>query len=451
MTVNQVTAGFSQRVISPEKGIALAGYFNNRYNEGIHDDLYTKAMVLSDGDTVAALVVADIVGVPAEVVEMVRQELATQTDIPSTNIFLQGTHTHTGPILCDDTWVEFSPAYREYFIAQTVAAVRQAYEAMEPVTFAIAEGEEKRVSFCRRYIMRDGTVATNPPKNSPDIVKPEGTPDHYLAVVRIQNLSGETLGVLVHCTNHTDSVGGNLVSADWPGVLCNCVAENIDDHPQVMLLNGTAGNMNHFDITNPAEQYGFDEAQKIGSAYAETALKLLKTELKPLAVDKIKIASAFVELPRLKLTEQQLDQARKTLEKTPVPDELPWLHSVDLAVRNEIVLALFAQRQLEFAEEEKASEVVEVGGLAIGELLIIGFPFEPFAEIGMEIKKRSPFKYTFPLELFNGVYGYLATEEAVQHEGGMETYPGVYCLRRFVPQAANILIDAAQELATSLA
>ncbi len=448
MTMNHITAGFSQRVISPEEGIALAGYFNERKNEGIHDDLHTKAMVLSDGDTVAALVVADVVGVPAEVVDRIRQELAVQTDIPATNIFLQGTHTHTGPTLWDGTWVDFSLAYLEYFVAQTVAAVQEASKKMEPVSFAIAEGEESRVSFCRRYIMRDGTVATNPPKNSPDVVEPEGTPDHYLAVVAVKSLSGEILAVLVHCANHTDSVGGNLVSADWPGVLCNYVADNTDSHPQVMLLNGMPGNMNHFDITNPAQQYGFAESARIGTAYGETALRLLNTELEPLAVDDINIASVFVELPRVKLTEQELDQARTIIEKTPVPEELPWLHSVDLAVSNDIVLSLFAQKQLEFAEENKSSEVVEVGGLGVGEMLILGLPFEPFAEIGMEIKKRSPFKYTLTLELFNGWYGYLGTEEAAQRPGGMETFPGV--CRRFVPEAANILVDAAEELATSL-
>ena len=141
-------------------------------------------------------------------------------------------------------------------------------------------------------------------------------------------------------------------------------------------------------------------------------LKLLNTELEPLVVDAINIASIFVELPRPKLTEQQLDQARTIIEKTPVPEELPWLHSVDLTVRNNIVLSLFTQKQLEFAEENKSSKVVEVGSFGVGELLILGLPFEPFAEIGME------------------------------------TFPGV--CRRFVPEAANMLVDAAEELATSL-
>jgi len=446
---NRVEAGFSQKVISPEKGVSLRGYFNNRYNRGIHDDLYAKAMVVSDGRTTGALVVADNALIVAPVVERIRKEIGPRTGIPEHDILVQATHTHTAPVLEEHGWIDFSPAYLEYFVEQTVAAVLEARGAMQPVSFSIAEGKEDRLAFCRRFIMRDGTVATNPAKDSPDIVRPEGIPDHYFAVVAAKNLSGEIVGVLVHCTNHTDTIGGDLVSADWPGVLCNYVTENTGAHPQAMLLNGMAGNVNHFDIGNLEQQSGFAEADRIGTTYGEFALKLLKTDLRPLEVSSIGFNRIVVDLPRLKLTEQTLDEARATLERAPLPIELPTLHSVDLTAGNDIALALFARTQLRFAEENKLSEAVEVSAMRLGELLLVGLPFEAFSEIGMETKKRSPFKHTFALGILNGAYGYLATGEAAARPGGMETFPGV--LRRFVPEAAVMLIDAAEQMANSLA
>ena len=403
---------------------------------------------VEDGETAGALVVADNALVNAAVVERIRSEAAPRTGIPEANIFVQSTHTHTAPSLQENGWIDFSPVYLEHFVEQTVAAVLEAHEARQPVTFAIAEGEERRLAFCRRYIMRDGSVMTNPPKDSPDIVRPEGTPDYSFAVVAIRNLSGEIVGVLVHCTNHTDTVGGDLVSADWPGVVCKYVTDNIQSHPPAILLNGMAGNVNHFDISDLNQQYGFPEAERIGSAYGETALRLLQTGLAPLDVSSIGFGRVIVDLPRVKLTEQQLDEARATLARTPIPEELPDLHSVDLAVGNEIVMALFAMRQLEFAEENRASEAVEVGAMRIGELLMVGLPVEAFSEIGMEIKRRSPFKHTFALGILNGAHGYLATKEAAERPGGMETFPGV--VRRFVPEAALMLTDAAEKLANSV-
>ena len=61
--------------------------------------------------------------------------------------------------------------------------------------------------------------------------------------------------------------------------------------------------------------------------------------------------------------------------------------------------------------------------IRIGDLAIVSSPFETFAETGLEIKIRSPFKTTFTIELANGGYGYLPTPE--QHRlGGYETWLG---------------------------
>ena len=83
-------------------------------------------------------------------------------------------------------------------------------------------------------------------------------------------------------------------------------------------------------------------------------------------------------------------------------------------------------------------------------MVVWGWGMEVLSEIGREIKRRSSFKYTFPLCLLNGKYGYLATKESAERPGGMETFPGVYALRQFVPEAALMLTDAAEGLARLL-
>ena len=61
--------------------------------------------------------------------------------------------------------------------------------------------------------------------------------------------------------------------------------------------------------------------------------------------------------------------------------------------------------------------------LRIGDQAIVTMPFEAFVEIGLEIKKKSPFPRTFLVELANGAGGYLPTPR--QHElGGYETWLG---------------------------
>jgi hypothetical protein len=59
--------------------------------------------------------------------------------------------------------------------------------------------------------------------------------------------------------------------------------------------------------------------------------------------------------------------------------------------------------------------------IKIGELGIVANPCETFVEIGLEIKKNSPLRPTFTIELANGYNGYLPTPE--HHKlGGYETW-----------------------------
>src|SRR5439155_4232493 len=59
--------------------------------------------------------------------------------------------------------------------------------------------------------------------------------------------------------------------------------------------------------------------------------------------------------------------------------------------------------------------------IRVGELGIVANPCETFVEIGLEVKKKSPLRPTFTIELANGYNGYLPTAE--QHAlGGYETW-----------------------------
>jgi hypothetical protein len=66
---------------------------------------------------------------------------------------------------------------------------------------------------------------------------------------------------------------------------------------------------------------------------------------------------------------------------------------------------------------------VPLQALRIGDLAVCAIPFETFAEIGLELKKRSPFPRTMVVGIANGYNGYLPTPE--QHQlGGYETWLG---------------------------
>ena len=106
--------------------------------------------------------------------------------------------------------------------------------------------------------------------------------------------------------------------------------------------------------------------------------------------------------------EDLLKRSQDILAKAKDPDRL---NSVELYALEQIRLHKFPPTMN-----------LKLQALRIGDLGIVAIPCEVFAEIGLEIRKKSPFKHTFVIGLANGYNGYLPTPE--QHRlGGYETWP----------------------------
>ena len=59
--------------------------------------LYAKAIVFDDGETQAAIITNDLIGVEAIFVDQVRQTIEGTTGIPAGNVMISCSHTHFGP------------------------------------------------------------------------------------------------------------------------------------------------------------------------------------------------------------------------------------------------------------------------------------------------------------------------------------------------------------------
>ena len=95
--------------------------------------------------------------------------------------------------------------------------------------------------------------------------------------------------------------------------------------------------------------------------------------------------------------------------------------------RAEAILEKAKGRELRGPEEVYARETVlmakypdkvelQLQAMRVGDLAIVAIPCEVFTEIGLAIKRESPFKTTCVVSLANGYNGYLPTPE--QHALG---------------------------------
>ena len=90
--------GFAKRAITPAIGakpVYLAGFDNDRRATGVHDDLWGRAVAVSDGRLKVAIVSVDLIGVFHGEVLKAREEL--QRRVPGAVLVVASTHNHQGP------------------------------------------------------------------------------------------------------------------------------------------------------------------------------------------------------------------------------------------------------------------------------------------------------------------------------------------------------------------
>jgi hypothetical protein len=400
--------------ITPPAGVPMAGYYSIRLAEGTHDDLYARAVVFELDTRRAAIVACDLVGIDRDLIEESRKLIETSTGIPGRYVLISATHSHTGPLLrprflaaMQGPPLEAARKYRTALPARIAESVRLAMAATEPAVVSASIGKEESIAFHRRFLMKDGTVRTNPGKMNPAIVQPMGAIDPNVSVVYFESAQGKPLVTHVNYALHLDTVGGTQYSADYPYTLSSLLAKVKGADMLTQFTIGAAGNINHVDVKNREPQKGYAEAARIGTILAGEVIKSY-ARLEKLPVQSLNAASELVPLPLPAVTAAEVSKARETAATFGKTPATPMLDMVQ------------AFKVLDVAERNGKPLEGEVQVITLGDRLAwVGLPGEMFVELGMAIKHASPFPYTIVTELSNGAISYVPTRKAFS-EGAYE-------------------------------
>ncbi len=429
--------------INPPVGIGLAGYYHERGNEGVLDDIHAKAAVLDDGSTRAAIVVCDLIAMPKWIVVEARQLIEKRTGIPGSNVLIAATHTHTAPVLYrewsrDDTDGGAQPVSKEYshtlprLIAEAVVA---AHQKRQPVRVSVAREREAQLAQNRRYWMRDGSVGWNPGKLNPQIVRPAGPVDPEVGVFYAETIAPKPAPVLtfVNYAMHPDTTGGTRISADYPGALARSLALYRGPDMLTLFANGTCGNINHTDVRWASPQSSPQEAARLGTVLAAAVLKAYP-RLQPLTnAGPLRVRREVVPLPLPPFAPAQLEAAR--LDARTAKDN----------TRDGFMKLVRAHRVLDTAARQGQPLEVEMQVVALGrEVAWVAWPGEIFVELGLSVKAGSPFPHTYNVELANGTIGYIPNKSAYP-EGNYEVESA-----RVAEGSGEMLVSSALRLLASL-
>jgi hypothetical protein len=138
------------------------------------------------------------------------------------------------------------------------------------------------------------------------------------------------------------------------------------------------------------------------------------------------------------VAEVQALQARLAdLHRQGAPMEV--VREANLKVRRALLALETARRR-----SEAGPILLEIQAIQLGPIALLSMPVEPFAEIGVAIKARSPFEATLVSGYSNGIAGYLPVASAYP-EGGYEIW-----VTPFAPEAAERVIEASLDLLEQL-
>lgn len=399
-----IKAGVGSWVISPPVGTSLAGYFHDRVSTRVRDDLMAKAVVLDDGGARVCFVVCDLCRVMRQEVEKARELIHASTGIPPENIWISATHTHTGPEAHPNKHVPINQAWLGRLPQMIADAASRAALSLRPVTLRLGEEYEDRISFNRRFRMKDGRVQFNPAKCDPDVIGPDGPIDPQINLLRIDGPDKQPVAIIANFALHVDVLTGCEISADFPGEMSRIVSNMYPNKPLVIFMQGTCGNINHRDITNPDSQNGEAEMLKIARVLAGKVMAASELS-KPMESERLAVSSELLSIPYHSMTDALRERAAEIRRQ-----ENP--HEFDVAQ------AICIE---EYDLDGKTADV-EVQAIRVGDTAFVGVEGEYFVEYGLSIKHWSPFDQTFVGELANGSFGYIPTLDAF-HPGTYETMP----------------------------
>lgn len=280
----------------------IAGFHQARPAQGVHDDLWTRVMVINDGKSTIAVVSLDAIGFMQDDIIDIRQQVAEEIQVDY--IIINSTHDHEAPDL-QGIWGEspfksgVDPEYMQYVKTQTVKAIVEAFQQQQPVILRFSKTDAS-------HLVQDTRL--------PQVLDP--------AIRLMQAVSKEThqtIGTLVTWGNHPETLWSRnlLISSDFPHYFREGLEKGVYLKDSLLapglggisvFINGAIGGLmtTHPNMSIPSLEGDtayilptFDKIQAQGDQLALLSLKALADSTSVLEIDKgsINLVAKSVIIP----------------------------------------------------------------------------------------------------------------------------------------------------------
>jgi hypothetical protein len=402
IAVEGLKAGAAALLLIADDSMVIGGGIGPGKATGQEGELRASAIVVEDphGGKVA-LVACDVLMVNRDVLDQAARQVEQTTGIPFDHILINATHTHHAPTTATIHGYTREEGFTRQVQEKIVQAVRNANSRLAPVTFLFRLGEESSVGKNSRLLLGDGTIYWVGSRD--DAVRPTGPFDPELPVLAFRRADGKFESILFNHSTHT-------IGTHKPGVrspsFYGLAAQSIekDRGGTVVFFEGASGSTHNLDVASSEATHRIEEAvmKALGAA-------------QPRPVDRVRSLKKELTVKVRRFDEVADERAVSTYCTKHIKDP----------ASAEKVIATFRAMRREVAPHQGEPRKTWVQALSIGDVALVGVPGEFFTVLGQEIKRRSPFRYTYVFELANDYIGYIPDQIGFDR-GGYQTWTGLH-------------------------
>lgn len=374
----------------------------NNY-EGIHDRLYARAIVVDNGSTSAALISVDAGAIQDPVWQNVTRQVEKDLGIPATNILMTATHTHSAPM-------QPGPEYAQ----KIVESVRLAKQRLGPARVGYGTGVS--------YINVNRNIIDPKTRRWWEGPNYDGPSDKTVAVMKLENLTGEPIAVYYNYAMHA-VIAGQLdqVSADVPGAASRYIEDSLDDKAIALWSSGAAGDQNPIYF-----QQTYDLRDIRTKEYAERGIDI--SNAMPRGGEGLnkkdpRVAKLMKQQKQMLLSMGQFlgEEVLRVMRGIELMDS-----NIEMSAGQKPVSCPGRERtnsgRAGFPGAYREADPVEIrlGMLKLGDVVIGAVNAEVFNPIAQRLKRESPYARTMMATLTNGMArsGYIPNDAAY----GMYTF-----------------------------
>ena len=387
--------------IEADESMVIAGGILPRFAKGREGELRATAVALRLGDETVCLVSCDVLMLRREDLDRVCERAEAELGLPRSNLLIASTHTHHAPSTVRIHGYSEEPLFLGRVREAILGAVSKACEGLSdapPVRALFRLGIESSVGQNSRLLLGDGTIYWVGPRD--DAIRPTGPFDPDLPVIAFERPDGKLEALIFsHSTHNIGARRGNVISPGFYGLAAQELEGELGC--RVAFLPGAFGSSHNLTLSTDEMVHRIKEAVEEALSKAE--------EMK---VDRLRSIKEEFEFRVRRFDEEREEEAVSYYCRRRLADPEP-------------VIEVFRGMRRELAGRQGEVRRSWLQVVSIGDVKLVGVPGEMFTSLGIDLKRRSPFRYTFPISLANDWIGYIPDEKAFEL-GGYQVWTGFH-------------------------